>query len=124
MEAIFFLCVFSFMMREAKSTLLLFLVIFCLVSSFPFYKNNNVHYVFTWVAPECIPPISAGGMADKSTNQTIAITDQRWLLFLLTATCWLSHFQSVPSTLQNRINVCLWKLQVYICITHVWIYIY
>lgn len=47
MEAIFLLCVFSFMMREAKSTLLLFLVIFCLVSSFPFYKNNNVHYVFT-----------------------------------------------------------------------------
>lgn len=41
--------------REGKSTLSLLLVIFCLVSTFPFCQNNNVHYVFTWEAPECIP---------------------------------------------------------------------
>lgn len=44
---------FSFIWREPKSTLLLFLIIFCLVSPSPFCENNTVHYVFTCKAPEC-----------------------------------------------------------------------
>lgn len=106
MEAIFLLCSFFFLYDEGnKSTLLLFLVIFCLVSPSPFCENNKVHYVFTCKAPGCAAPAPAGGTAHKSTNHTSAITDQRGLLISLTAAPHFSHLQSVPSTLQNSLAV-------------------
>lgn len=96
-------CVLFFLYNEGN--LLLFLVIFCLVSPSPFCENNKVHYVFTCKAPGCAVPAPAGGTAQKSTNHTSAITDQRGLLISLTAAPHFSHLQSVPSTLQNSLAV-------------------
>lgn len=109
---------FSFIWREAKSTLLLFPVIFCLVSPSPFCENNKVHYVFTCKAPECAACPSRRHGTQKHEPHSCNYRSKRIANLTNCCTSALPPSFSAKHSAKFTIRACLCKVQVYISVLY------